>query len=452
MATRDRSTPRTEGVDRAAAAIEDRAEPLDEEAVSRLADEVADADFVLLGEASHGTSEYYRWRARLTAELAERGEVSFVAVEGDWTDCYEVNRYVRGRRDDPRATDVLAEFDRWPTWMWANWEVAAFVDRLRGYNEGRSRDEQVGFYGLDVYSLFESMEAVIDYLEEYDPEAADRARDAYNCFEPYGEDAREYGRSTRLAPDDCEDEVVEILADLRRDSEAPRASERASGPGPRADARDDGDPEAQFNAEQNAFVAKNAEAYYRSMVKGSTESWNVRDDHMMATLDRLADHHGGTAVVWAHNTHVGDARATDMESRGKHNLGQLARENHPGDCHVVGFGTHRGEVVAGEAWDAPTEEMRVPPAREGSVGDAFHRATGDDCLLADTDAPALGERRGHRAIGVVYDPDRESYNYVPTNLAERYDSFVHVEESTALHPLGVEADTSERPEAYPWGV
>ncbi|NEU56554.1 erythromycin esterase family protein [Halorussus sp. MSC15.2] len=430
--------------------MEERAEPLDEEAVSRLADEVEDAAFVLLGEASHGTSEYYRWRARLTAELVERGEASFVAVEGDWTDCYEVNRYVRGakrretrarsddsrtgQRDASRATDVLAEFDRWPTWMWANWEVAAFVDRLRGYNEGRSHDEQVGFYGLDVYSLFESMEAVVEFLEEYDPEAAERARDAYKCFEPYGEDAREYGRSTRLAPDDCEDEVVEILADLA------------------SDGSEYDDTEARFSAEQNALVAKNAEEYYRSMVKGSAESWNVRDDHMMATLDRLADHHGGTAVVWAHNTHVGDARATDMRDRGKHNLGQLARENHPGDCHLVGFGTHRGEVIAGEAWDAEMEEMRVPPAREGSVGDAFHRATGDDCLLADTDAPALRERRGHRAIGVVYDPHREAYNYVPTNLAERYDSFVHVEDSTALHPLGVDADSTRPPESYPWGV
>ncbi|WP_135823816.1 erythromycin esterase family protein [Halorussus ruber] len=435
MATRDRAFARTEGIERAASTIEERAEPLDERALPRLADEVEDADFVLLGEASHGTSEYYRWRARLTAELAERGGLSFVAVEGDWTDCYEVNRYVRGQRDDDRATDVLAEFERWPTWMWANWEVAALVDRLRGYNEGRSHDEQVGFYGLDVYSLFESMEAVVEYLEDYDPEAAERARDAYNCFEPYGEDAREYGRSTRLAPADCEDEVVEILADLRRDHE-----------------RYDGDPEAHFAAEQNAFVAKNAEEYYRSMMEGSAESWNVRDDHMMATLDRLADHHGGTAVIWAHNTHVGDARATDMADRGKHNLGQLARQNHPGECHVVGFGTHRGEVVAGEEWGADEEKMRVPPAREGSVGNTFHRATGEDCFLPDTDAPALAERRGHRAIGVVYDPDRETYNYVPTNLAERYDSFVHVEDSTALHSLGVEPDLSEAPEAYPWGV
>ena len=439
MATRDRTTPLTEGIERTAAAIANHTEPLDESTVSRLADEVADADFVLLGEASHGTAEYYQWRARLTAELVERGDASVVAVEGDWTDCYEVNRYIRGRRTDDRATDVLAEFDRWPTWMWANWEVAAFLERLRGYNEGRAHDEQVGFYGLDVYSLFESMAAVIDYLEKYDPEAAERARDAYNCFEPYGEDAREYGRSTRLAPEDCEDEVVETLASLRRD-----ARENEAG--------DEEDPEAHFDAEQNAFVAKNAEEYYRTMVRGRTESWNVRDDHMMSTLDRLADHHGGTAVVWAHNTHVGDARATDMQASGKHNLGQLARQNHPGDVAIVGFGTHRGTVIAGESWEAEMETMTVPAAREGSLGDAFHRATGGNCLLADTDAPALDERRGHRAIGVVYDPDREMYNYVPTNLAERYDSFVHVEESSALHPLETEPNLDEQPEAYPWGL
>lgn len=200
MAIRDRATARTEGIERAADAIGERAEPLDESAVSRLADEVEDTGFVLLGEASHGISEYYRWRARLTAELVERGEASFVAVEGDWTDCYELNRYVQGRRDDPRPADVLAEFDRWPMWMWANWEVAAFADRLREFNDGRTHDEQVGFYGFDVYGLFESMEAVVDSLESYDSAAAERARDAYTCFEPYGENAREYGRSTRSRP------------------------------------------------------------------------------------------------------------------------------------------------------------------------------------------------------------------------------------------------------------
>ena len=445
MVASDRAVAERGDVDRAVDAVAERAEPLDDAALSRLADEVAGADIVLLGEASHGTAEYYRLRARLTAELVARGEASFVAVEGDWTDCYEANRYVRGDRSADGAVDVLSAFDRWPTWMWANWEVAAFVDRLRSHNEGRARDEQVGFYGLDVYGLHESMAAVVDYLEEFDPAAAERARDAYECFEPYGADAREYGRSTRLAPEDCEDEVVEVLADL------------TEGRGPGVDAGEgdgeaDRDAEDRFAVEQNALVVRNAEEYYRTMVRGSAESWNVRDEHMMTTLDRLADRHDGTAVVWAHNTHVGDARATDMRARGEHNLGQLARENHPGDVAVVGFGTHRGSVVAGASWGADRKTMTVPPAREGSVGDVFHRATGDDCVFLDTDGPPLAERRGHRAIGVVYDPARERHNYVPTDLAERYDSFVHVEETTALHPLGTEADTNEAPEAYPWGL
>ena len=446
MASRDRGTPRTEGVERAADAIADRALPLDDEAVERLADEVEDADFVLLGEASHGTAEFYRWRARLTAELVERGAASFVGVEGEWTDCFEVNRYVRAERDDPRVTRVLDEFDRWPTWMWANWEAAAFLERLRAHNENRDRSEQVGFYGLDVYGLFEAMESVVEYLEETDYEAAAQARDAYRCFEPYGDDAREYGRSTRLVPENCEDEVVDILAQLRRDARD----------GAEVGDDSDADPEAHFDAEQSALVAKNAEEYYRTMVRGNDESWNVRDRHMATTLDRLADRFDGTAVVWAHNTHVGDARATDMLDRGRLNLGQLVREraadDADADVKIVGFGTHRGTVVAAQQWGSDAEEMRVPNARAGSVEDAFHRATAGDCLLLDTDAPALGERRGHRAIGVVYDPDREGYNYVPTNLAERYDAFVHVEETTALHPLGTDADETRQPEAYPWGL
>ncbi|MFC4550720.1 MULTISPECIES: erythromycin esterase family protein [Halorussus] len=443
MATHDRATAGTGGIERAADAIDERAEPLDEDAVSRIADELEDESFVLFGEASHGTSEYYRWRARLTAELVERGEASFVAVEGDWTDCYEVNRWIRGNRTDENASDVLGEFDRWPTWMWANWEVAALVERLRAYNRDRPAEEEVGFYGLDVYSLFESMEAVIAFLEDFDPEAAERARDAYRCFEPYGEDAREYGRSTRIVPDDCEDEVIEIRAELRRDFE---------------DASDDAESEDRFAAEQNALVAKNAEEYYRTMVRGSDESWNVRDRHMAETLDRLAERNdvagdGGTAIVWAHNTHVGDARATDMPDRGRLNLGQLVRERHGDeDTAIVGFGTHRGSVIAANSWGADHEEMRVPEAREGSVGDVFHRGRGEDCWLVDTDDPALRERRGHRAIGVVYDPERESFNYVPTNLAERYDLFVHVEESTALHPLHPEPEMRESPDLYPWGV
>jgi len=439
-----RGQPRDEGLTEAVETVESNARTLDGDAIGALADRAADASYVLLGEASHGTSEFYRWRAKLTAELVRRGDVAFVGVEGDWTDCYEVNRHVRGYEGAPTNTRVvLDDYDRWPTWMWANWEVLEFVSWLREYNADRDRADRVGFYGLDVYSLFESMDAVIDYLEAHDIDEAGRVRDAYQCFEPYGEDAREYARSTRLIPQDCEDEVVEVLAELRRKI-------------PAFDA--DPDPESAFNAEQNALVARNAEAYYRALGEADVNSWNVRDEHMADTLDRLCGRPDvdGTAVVWAHNTHVGDARATDMTDRGEVNLGQLVRERHGSDeAVVVGFGTYRGSVVAANSWGSQMQEMQVPNATETSVEDVFHRAdVGDSFLVFDEveDLTPLEIERGHRAIGVVYHPERELGNYVPTVLPKRYDAFVHVEESQALHPLHKEPTATREPETYPWGV
>lgn len=439
----NRTTTGTDNIEAIVDATREQTHPLTAAAdLDPLVDAISDAQYVLLGEASHGTSEFYRWRARLTARLLRDHDFSFVAVEGDWTDCYDVNRYVRHMPDTGNdAATVLEDFDRWPTWMWANWEVMELIEWLREFNAEQPDAERAGFYGLDVYSLFESMTAVLDYLEEIDSEAAIRARDAYNCFEPYGEDAREYARSTRLVPESCEDEVVEMLTSLR---------EQTSAPGD--------DPEEQFAAEQNALVAKNAEEYYRAMARGNVNSWNVRDEHMVETLDRLLDHHGpaAKAIVWAHNTHVGDARATDMDERGKVNIGQLVREQNPvDDVSVVGFGTYRGEVIAGEEWDAPMERMQVPPAREGSLGDIFHRASPnahDSFVFCDELTEPFAEPHGHRAIGVVYNPEQELGNYVPTVLPERYDAFVHVEQTNALHPLHLEPDGEKPPEAYPWGL
>ncbi|GAB3666176.1 erythromycin esterase family protein [Halopiger thermotolerans] len=435
--------------DRAARVVAERATGI-REGLEDLVDGLADADVVLLGEASHGTSEYYRLRAEITARLLERGDFAFVAVEGDWTDCYDVTEYVTGRSEADGAREVLADFDRWPTWMWANWEVVEFLEWLADYNDGRERGERAGFYGLDVYGLYESMAAVIDYLREIDPELADRARDAYHCFEPYGEDAREYASSIRLVPEDCEDEVLEVLGDLRE--EVRRRHEDADGD----------DPLAEFAAEQNALVAKNAESYYRTMARGGGESWNVRDRHMSETLERLLEFHDGPGIVWAHNTHVGDARATTMQDRGKLNLGQLAREEvceDDADVAAVGFGSHRGSVVAGEEWGAPMERMTVPEARAGSHEDVFHRTDLEDTIVrfdrgygtADDEPAPLAEPRGHRAIGVVYDPSYEGGNYVRTVLPNRYDAFVHVDETEALHPLDIEGGETP-PETYPWGL
>ncbi|TYL40728.1 protein-L-isoaspartate O-methyltransferase [Natronococcus pandeyae] len=428
--------------------MEERATPL-EEGFDDLAADVSDAEVVLLGEASHGTSEYYRLRARLSAELLANHDFSFVAVEGDWTDCFEVTRYVTGRSGAESARDVLETFERWPTWMWANWEVLEFLEWLREHNEDRPIDERAGFYGLDVYSLYESMAEVIDYLEDLDPDLAARARDAYHCFEPYGEDAREYAQSIRLVPEDCEEEVLEVLRTLREDVAATEY--------------DGDDPLESFAADQNALVAKNAESYYRAMARGNETSWNVRDRHMSETLERLLEFHDGPGIVWAHNTHVGDARATDMIDRGKLNLGQLAREEvceDDTDVAVVGFGSHRGSVVAGDEWGAPMARMPVPEAKAGSHEDVFHRAGLEDAVLRfdrgygiadDASVDPVAERRGHRAIGVVYDPAYEGGNYVPTVLPDRYDAFVHVDETEALHPLGIEGGETP-PETYPWGL
>jgi erythromycin esterase len=405
-----------------------------------LIERIGEAHFVLLGEASHGTSEYYQWRARLSSRLIAEKGFKFVAVEGDWPDCYRVNRYVKGYLDaGNNAHDVLHAFNRWPTWMWANWEIVAVAEWLHKFNKNKSN--KAGFYGLDVYSLWESMESIIRYLEDKDPQALQAAIQAYQCFEPYGEDPQSYAWSTRMVPGNCEDEVINLLIEMQQ-----RAGHY------------DGDPEGGFNAEQNALVIKNAEKYYRAMVRTDSQSWNVRDLHMMETLDRLVDFHGANtkAIVWAHNTHIGDARYTDMMRAGMLNIGQLAREQlHNEGVVLVGFGSHHGSVIAGNSWGAPMERMEVPEGRPGSWEDVLHQAGSDQILIFDQEklSDEFQRVRGHRAIGVVYHPQLESRgNYVPTILPKRYDAFMYIDETEALHPLHIEPEEINPPDLYPWGV
>jgi erythromycin esterase len=417
----------------------------DDEDLDPLVERIGDARYVLLGEASHGTAEYYTWRARISQRLICEKGFSFIAVEGDWPDCYRVNQYVKGEPDDRRsAQEVLHAFDRWPTWMWANEEVVALAEWLRDHNARLPEGRRVGFFGLDVYSLWSSMREVIRYLERTDPTAVRAAWTAFRCFEPYGEDVQQYAWATRFVPASCEEEVVALLADLRR--QAPRRRELGAG--------------EYFNAEQNARAVKNAEQYYRTMVRGGSASWNIRDRHMMETLERLTEHHSPSAkaIVWEHNTHVGDARATDMARTGMVNVGQLARERKQNEGVVlVGFGSYQGSVIAGKEWDAPMERMPVPPAREGSWEEILHQAGARDKLLLlseGTVPPAFLQARGHRAIGVVYDPAYEAFgNYVPTVLPRRYDAFLFIDQTTALHPLHMQPRRDhEAPETYPVGV
>ena len=407
---------------------------------------IGDAHYVLLGEASHGTHEYYSWRAALSRRLILEKGFHFLAVEGDWPDCYRLNRYVRGYADGGEsARTVLESVERWPTWMWANEEIVDLAEWLRGHNARLPAERRVGFYGLDVYSLWDSLYQVLGYLRKHSPDVLPAARKAFRCFEPYGEDAQEYGYATRWADASCEDAVVRLLTQLRR-----------------ADRASTGDRDAELNAEQNARVVKNAEHYYRTMVRGGPDSWNVRDRHMGETLERLREVHGpdSKVIVWEHNTHIGDARYTDMAGDGMVNVGQLVREGHnAADVVLVGFGSYEGTVIAGSEWEAPPERMEVPPGRRNSWEDVLHRAgDGEDrLLLCDTlrfDAGDLVER-GHRAIGVVYNPEHERFgNYVPTVLPRRYDAFLYLDRTEALRPLAVAArpEHEELPETFPTGM
>jgi erythromycin esterase-like protein len=411
--------------------------------------------FVLLGEASHGTHEFYAERAAITKRLVEEKKFTAVAVEADWPDAYRVNRYVRGESEDADARTALGGFKRFPTWMWRNTVVVEFVEWLRAYNDALPEGAtKVGFYGLDLYSLYTSIEAVLGYLERVDPEAARRARARYSCFEHFGEDAQSYAYAAAYgASESCEPGVVEQLVELRR-----RASELANRDG--RVARDE-----FFYAEQNARLVKNAEEYYRSMFRGRVNSWNMRDRHMAETLDALSAHlssEGDEAkvAVWEHNSHLGDARATEMGEGGEWNVGQLVRERYARDCFLVGFTTHRGTVTASHDWDEPGRRRRVRPALEGSYEALFHDA-GQGRFMLDLRAEGaarelLRQPRLERAIGVVYRPETERLShYFHARLAEQFDAVLHFDETRAVEPLepSVHWESGEEPpETYPTGI
>ena len=414
---------------------------------------VGEARFVLLGEASHGTHEFYGERAEITKRLIVEKGFNAVAVEADWPDAYRVNRYVRGEGADASAEEALGGFKRFPTWMWRNRVVVEFAEWLRRYNESLAAGrERLGFYGLDLYSLYTSVEAVLGFLDKVDPDAARRARYRYACFEHFAEDTQGYGYAATFGlTESCEQNVVEQLVEMRR-----RASELASLDG--RVARDE-----FFFAEQNARLVKNAEEYYRSMFRGRVESWNLRDRHMAETLDALVAHlssegRAAKVAVWEHNSHLGDARATELGHGGEWNVGQLVRERYGRESTLVGFTTHRGSVTAATDWDAPAERKRVRPALQGSYEALFHDAgTPRFMLNLREGGPArelLRQPRLERAIGVIYRPETERLShYFHAQLAEQFDACIHLDETTAVEPLERNAlwETGEPPETYPTG-
>jgi erythromycin esterase-like protein len=436
-------------MDSAALSVARHARPLDPAAIVR---RIHRARTILIGEASHGTQEFYALRAELTQRLiAEHGFVA-VALEADWPDLFRAHRYVTARSDDRDADAALSGFKRFPTWMWRNDVVLDFVKWLRAHNESNP-GARAGFYGLDLYSLFTSIERVLEYLDKVDPAAARRARSRYACFDHFGEDSQAYGYAASFdLESSCEDHVVAELVELRH-----RAAQYVRADGAIAS-------EDYFQAEQNARLVKNAEEYYRTMFEGHVSSWNLRDTHMAETLEALHRHllktnSDARIVVWAHNSHLGDARATEMgRRRGELNLGQLVRERHGREACNVGFSTYTGTVTAASDWDAPSETKRVRPGLEASYESLFH-SYGMPRFLLWLEEPArlpaaIREERLQRAIGVIYRPETERLShYFQARVASQFDAMIHIDETRALAPLEAYAEAgAEAPETYPTGV
>jgi erythromycin esterase-like protein len=405
------------------------------------------ARVVLIGEASHGTNEFYRERAAITKRLIAEAGVTAVTAEADWPDAYRVNRYVRGQSDDESPEAALGDFRRFPSWMWRNSDVVDFIGWLREWNDALpAGGAKVGFYGLDLYSLHTSMGAVIAYLEEVDPDAAQRARERYACFDHFGPDPQTYAYETasgRAEP--CEQQAVEQLVELRN-----AAAERA---------RSDGhvDEDRRFYAEQNARLVVNAEQYYRAVFWGGAQSWNLRDQHMAETLQKLLAHLERTsgptrAAVWAHNSHVGDARATELGQRGELNIGQLSRRRYGNESFLIGFTTYTGTVTAASDWGGTAERRHVRPALAGSWEELFHERGEPRFLL---DPHHLPGARLERAIGVIYRPETErGSHYFQALLRDQFDAVIHIDETHATEPLERTSiwEEGELPETYPWAV
>lgn len=404
-----------------------------------LIEQIKNKKIVMFGEASHGTQEFYEWRRMLSNELIRNHGFHFIAVEGDWPASMGINDFIKDKGNQ-NSIKAMEGFSRWPTWMWANSEVMRLMDELREWNE--KAENPVGFYGLDVYSLYESLDEVVKKIKKIDSELSIKVRSLYSCLEPYRHDERAYARSLFEFPEGCEREVIKALEKILEAH------------------LEDG--ERVLDIEQNARIVQNAENYYHTMISGLDDSWNVRDRHMMETLNTLLKHHGPEtkAIIWAHNTHIGDYRATDMAFQGQINIGGLAREEY-GEKNValIGFSTFKGKVIASHAWDGPIETMKVPEGKDESLEHHFHEATKEirsdnfylDLSRIEENSP-LNEFYGHRAIGVVYHPSLEQRgNYVPTIPAKRYDGMIFCNETRALKPLHVDFEREKIPETFPFG-
>jgi erythromycin esterase-like protein len=444
-----------------ARSLRTEAMPLDESGdLDRLMELIEEAPLVLLGEASHGTREFYRIRAEITRRLIVDKGFDAVAVEADWPDALQASRFVQLDSNDSTADQALDAFQRFPQWMWRNSEVVEFLYWLRLHNARIAQPQQrVGFFGLDLYSLRKSIRAVIDYLDRADPEAARRARERYSCFDHMAEDPQHYAYAARFGMRrDCEEDVLRQLQEL--------SAQAASHLNQENPAKGRSVPDTLFYAQQNARVAKNAEAYYRSMFDSRDQSWNVRDEHMAQTLEALREHTGrhfgrpAKIAVWAHNSHLGDARATEPGEHGQLNLGQLVRQRWPGQSFLLGMTTHAGSVTAAGEWDGPAELKKVLPSRPDSIERLLHESGLHRFLLPlrgrDSVLRSVGSRYLERAIGVIYRPESErASHYFHADLANQFDAVIHIDRSSAVRPLEISphwTPQDELPETFPFGV
>ena len=410
--------------------------------LDELIDVIKDKKIVMLGESSHGTSEFYNWRKVISLELLQKHHFDFIAVEGDWPPCQKLNQFIHAR-DEHSPSEVLKVFDRWPTWLWANMEMEDFLFELKLLNN--ELDKKIGFHGLDVYSFMDSIHEFKNLASQIDMSILEKSKNLFSCFEKHNFDEKEYARSLFLSPEGCEKEVDECLENILNYK-----------------LLDNSKKDLLFDAIQNAHIIKNAESYYRAMISIDDNSWNIRDRHMLDTMAMLLDYYGKSSkgIIWAHNTHIGDYRGTDMALRGQVNLGGLAKEQY-GDENVslIGFGTYSGSVVASHAWDGPVQILPIPEARQQSLEFIMHNLTSkigskNFFVLLDRvpDNSSLLEFKGHRAIGVVYHPESDRRgNYVPTSLAKRYDAFIFIDETHALSPFKVSHDHKKFPESFPFG-
>jgi len=410
-----------------------------EKDLDSLLQQIGNANIVLLGEASHGTAEYYDWRAAITKRLVQEKGFNMMAVEGEWADSYRVNQFIKGApKDSTQAVDLLRQYDRWPTWMWGNYHIASLVTWLNQYNQSRAANNKVGFFGLDVYCLWESTQELIPYIQGNDS-LMRTAQQVQNCFQPFSADPMLYAYAVANASANCRTQTEKLWQSVYNSTGGTTATN-----------------EAQFVMQQNALVALNGERYYRASVSSYPDSWNIRDQHMAQTIARLMALSGPNAklIVWEHNTHVGDARYTDMASQGTVNVGQLVREQFgQNNVYIVGFGSYKGSVIAADEWGGPIEVMNVPAAQKGSWEELLHRQSAENKILFSNElanVAALKNPIGHRAIGVQYDPARENGNYVPSVIPNRYDAFIFIDQTKALRPLGTAA-RNEPPDTYPSG-